>query len=228
LGSTTAVRRPGDHAVARCITICAVVAITLLLGTAAWGGPREDADAAWVAGNYVKAVELYRQAAEQGDPGAMTSLARQYQLGSGTEKNLDEAARWNRRAVEVYRVRAEQGDADAQFVLGSLYDGNAPGIPRDLAAQLKWIMAAAEQDHIIAQTRLGVLYSQGLGVPRDSVKAYTWWLIAGGPHARPLSDRDKRFADIARHNAHDMEGLLSPAQAAQARKLAAAWKPAPR
>jgi TPR repeat protein len=204
------------------------LAIGLSVGSAALAGPREDADAAWRAGDYAKAVTLFRQAAEQGDPVAMTSLARQYEQGSGTAKNLDEAARWNRRAADVFRARAEQGDAEAQYSLGSLYDGHTPGMPGDPAEQLKWVSAAAEHDHIIAQTRLGVLYSSGLGVPKDYVKAYIWWLIASGPHPRELSDRDKRFADIAQRNASDMKSSLTPAQLAQAQKAAAAWKPAPR
>jgi len=202
-----------------------ISAIWAVLSTASWAGPREDGDAAWRANDYAKAVKFYRQAAEQGDPGGMTSLARQYQLGSGTEKNPGEAAKWNKRAAEIYRQRAAQGDAEAQYALAVLYDGNALGMPNDPAEHLKWISAAAEQDHVIAQTRLGLLYSQGLGVSEDRVKAYTWWLIASGPHARPLSDRDKRFADLAAANARDMANALSPAQIAQAKSAATVWKP---
>ncbi len=202
-----------------------LLASGLLASGLALADPRQDADAAWRAGDYAKAVVLFRKAAEQGDPIAMTSLARQYEQGNGTAKNLDEAMRWNRRAAEIFRARAMQGDADAQYSLGSLYDGNTPGMPSDPAEQLKWVAAAADHDHVIAQTRLGVLYSNGLGVPKDYAKAYTWWLIASGPHPRELSDRDKRFADIARRNAADMKASLTPAQLAQAQKAASAWKP---
>ncbi len=39
---------------------------------------------------------------------------------------------------------------------------------------IKELRPLAEQGHAEAQFHLGVLYSQGLGVPKDYVHAYVW------------------------------------------------------
>jgi len=38
----------------------------------------------------------------------------------------------------------------------------------------------AEQGHAEAQLNLGIMYSLGLGVPKDDVQAYVWYTLAAG------------------------------------------------
>jgi hypothetical protein len=208
-------------------TICLALALTLSVSAAAWAGPKEDADKAQGSGDYAKSAQLYRLAAEQGDVSAMRNLALQYQYGRGVAQNLDEAAKWNRRALEVLRPLAERGDTAAQYELSNLYVGVVPGVERDDAQMLKWVVAAAEHDFIPAQARLGNIYLQAQALPKDEVKALMWLLIATAPRTRPLSDQDRRYVDIARGNADPLLHFLKPAQVEQARKLAAAWKAKP-
>ena len=60
----------------------------------------------YYAENYTKAVECYRQAAEQGYAKAQCNLGVCYYNGYGVPQSYSEAVKW-------YRKAAEQGQADA-------------------------------------------------------------------------------------------------------------------
>lgn len=64
--------------------------------------------------NYVKAVEWFRKAAEQGNDVAQYNLAMCYERGEGVVKDLAEAVKW-------YRKAAEQGYAGAKAMLKALW-----------------------------------------------------------------------------------------------------------
>src|SRR5438876_679133 len=76
----------------------------------AMAGPSEDAEAAWMRGDYATAERLYRSLAEQGKASAQHFLAKMYENGQAVSRNSAEAAKWYRRA-------AEQGHSGAQFYL---------------------------------------------------------------------------------------------------------------
>ena len=147
-------------------------------------------------------------AAEQGDPEAQVRLGHLYQRGDGVPENDAEAVAWYLRA-------AGQGYADAQFRLGSVY-GNGRGVPLDYAESLAWFHRAAEQGHDAAQWVLGTTYSWGLrGAPPDEVGAYMWLHLA-------LSQNDKHD----RSPLDRLEARMSPAQIAEAQRLASEWRAA--
>ena len=50
----------------------------------------------------------------------------------------------------------------------------------DYDRALREFRPLAEQGHAQAQVNLGILYSQGRGVPKDSVQAYAWYTLAAG------------------------------------------------
>lgn len=66
-----------------------------------------DAQRAYAAGEYAKAVELFRSLAEQGSASAQGSLGVMYGLGQGVEKDYVEAEKW-------FRLSMEQGHASGQ------------------------------------------------------------------------------------------------------------------
>ena len=73
---------------------------------------------------------------------------------------------------------------------------------------------AAEQGNAHAQTSLGVMYTNGEGVPRDLVRAYAWYGLAaaqGEENAQEYRDR--------------VEGELTLAQRAEGQRLASGWTP---
>jgi uncharacterized protein len=92
------------------------------------------------------------------------------------------------------------------------------GVPQDYAAALQWYCLAAAQGEAWAQFALGVMYSQGQGVPQDYVQAHKWFNLAAATHTKKEA-RDS--AVKARDAAADQ---MTPAQIADAQKLARDWK----
>jgi TPR repeat protein len=122
-------------------------------------------------------------------------------------------------AVSVARLkeRAAQGVARAQFNLGVMYT-KGEGVPQDSTEALKWYRLAAAQGDADAQFNLGVMCYYGHGIPQDYVQSHKWFNpAAANSTAEP--DRDKAV------EARDaLATLMTPAQIAEARKLAREWK----
>ena len=97
---------------------------------------------------------------------------------------------------------------------GPLEDGLAAQSRGDYATVLRLWRPLAEQGHAWAQFNLGVIYYNGRGVKRDYVIAHKWLnLAAAKGHKAAASLRDF-FAK-----------RLTPAQIAEAQRLAREWKP---
>ena len=110
------------------------------------------------------------------------------------------------------RLAAEQGYARAQNNLGVMYY-NGQGVPQDYAEAMKWYRLAAEQGYASAQHNLGVMYNNGNGVPQDYVQAHKWFnLSAASGNASAIKNRD------------NVAARMTPAQIAEAQKLASAWR----
>jgi TPR repeat protein len=116
-------------------------------------------------------------------------------------------------AIRWFRKAAEQGDRDAQTNLGSLYL-LGDSLPQDYTEALKWLRAAAEQDHPLAQTKLGIMYEKGDGVPQDLVQARMWLSLA--------AVQGSELADAFRN---ELTKRMTPAQIAEAQRLAQEWRP---
>jgi uncharacterized protein len=92
------------------------------------------------------------------------------------------------------------------------------GVSEDFAEALKWFRLAAAQGYANAQYSLGIMYQNGEGIPRDYVQAYRWYDLAAVTYTgKP--ERDK--AVKARDN---VAARMTPAQIAEAQKLAREWK----
>ena len=110
---------------------------------------------------------------------------------------------------------ADQGDAVAEFLLGNQY-ANGKGVPQDYSEAMIWFQRAAEQGHAVAKLYLGVMYAEGRGVPQDYVRAHMWFSLAA---AQGEQSSAKTLVGMA-------ERQMTPAQIAEAQKLASDWKPA--
>ena len=129
-----------------------------------------------------------------------------YFRGEGVPQNYAEAVKW-------WRLAADQGNADAQNRLGFIYSRGA-GVPQNYAEALKWYRLAADQGDANTQYFFGLMYANGQGVPQDYVRAHMWFnLSAAQGDQNAARDRD----DIAK--------LMTPAQIAEAQKLAREWQP---
>ena len=65
------------------------------------------------------------------------------------------------------------------------------------------------------------MYANGEGVPRDFVEAYKWYTVAAS--RIPASEAELR--ERARKNRDAVASKMTPAQIAEAQKLAGEWKP---
>jgi TPR repeat protein len=131
------------------------------------------------------------------------------------EDGLDAASRGDyATAIRLWRPLADQGNAIVQTILGTMYTGGG-GIPQDYATAVSWYRRAADQGNPIGQQLLGDMYANGHGVPQDYVLAHMWFNLAAatGMVETAAADRDMVAAK------------MTPAQIAEAQKLAREWKP---
>ncbi len=120
-------------------------------------------------------------------------------------------------ALREWRPLAEQGNAKAQFNLGLIYS-KGRGVPQDYTEAARWYRRAAEQGVAQAQYTLGFMYSKGRAVPQDYAQAHMWYSLAVSRYP-PSKDRDK-----AVFNRNIITAKMTPAQIAEAQKLAREWK----
>ena len=82
----------------------------------------------------------------------------------------------------------------------------------DFATALKEWRLLAEAGNANAQYNLGVMYANGKGVVRDTVQAQMWFYVAA---VKGNTDKVKHTKVIA--------GKMTPAQIAEAQRLAREW-----
>ena len=234
----TTVKRPLKTAVTALV-------VTVSVALSATAGLFEDAIAAIHRGDYAIGLQLYRQAADQGDTRAQIQLAVRYENSS----DYAEAARWFRKAAEQgvaygqyslashyeqghgvrqdyaeavkwYRKAVEQGYDLAEPKLGLMYyDGR--GVAQDYAEAARWFRKAAEAGDVTGQYYLGLMYYNGQGVPQDYVWAHMWFNLSASRIV--VSDKSERDEIVQKR---DMVAVrMTPAQIAEAQKLAREWKP---
>ena len=115
-------------------------------------------------------------------------------------------------ALKEFRPLAEQGHAWAQYNLGVLYD-QGHGVPQDYQEALRWYRLAADQGEATAQNHLGEMYHDGKGVQKDSIQAYMWWTLSA-----------EQGFKLAKESLETGEKKVTPAQLAEAQRLAREWK----
>ncbi len=89
----------------------------------------------------------------------------------------------------------------------------------DYATALREWRPLAEQGNAKAQYNLGVMYGNGVGVPQDEAQAYMWFKLASSTFP-PGENRN-----IAVKSRDIIAKMMTPAQIAEAQKLAREWKP---
>jgi TPR repeat protein len=99
-------------------------------------------------------------------------------------------------------------------VAGPLEDADAAVKRRDYATAMRLIRPLAEQGDASAQYNLGVFYDNGLGVPQNYVTAYMWLNLSAAQGREGAAT----FRDLIARR-------MTPAQIAEAQKLAREWKP---
>ena len=114
--------------------------------------------------NDTTAFELYRKAADLGDPEGQNSLGFMYRQNVVVPRNDSIAVIW-------FRKSAEQDYAPGQANLGFMYKGGY-GVPQDCNEAVKWLSKAAEKKHADALYRLGNIYENGCNdIPDNLIEA---------------------------------------------------------
>ena len=208
----------------------------LLVGCASTNpNPGErTADKFWLTGDYAKAVEVARPRAELGEPWAQLRMAIYYDAGDGVDRDPTEAAKWYKKAA-------------LQIAEGSWAEGRIIG-DKGTAGYF-----GQRNDALIAQYRLALFYSSGIGVEKDLVKAYllsnnvsnksngksVFFCCAfstvpiierDDPRGRESTDfhqRSGRWFDAEQiaKTFSDIENAMTQQQLARARELADNWSP---
>ncbi len=207
------------------------------------------ARAAHARGDYAAELRIYRRLAADGDLRAQDNIGVLYERGLGVTKSMPKRSSgigWPRRkasptrrttsasctrrvtacptdhveAVRWYQRAAAQGDINAQHNLGNMYESGR-GVAQNYAEAVAWFRKAADKGHPMAQANLGVMYELGHGIAQDLVQAHMWFALSAA--AFPASEAKNR--GIATRNRDEIAGRMTPAQLAEAQKLARAWRP---
>jgi len=129
-----------------------------------------------------------------------------YRKGRGVPQDNVQARQW-------YEKAATQGQAKVQYNLGTLYL-NGGGAPKDYQQVLRWFRMAADLGEALAQTKIGIMYEDGQGVPHDFFQAHKWYNLAATNGDMPAAELRDALAK-----------QMTPAQIAEAQKLAREWTP---
>jgi TPR repeat protein len=192
------------------LLVAFILSVSLAHPTLAFTG--EDASVAYKAGNYELALKIWRPLAEQGDGVAQLRLSVMYAQGEGVPKDDAESLKWG-------RLAAENGIVAAQLIMGARYN-EGRGVPKDPEEAVKWFGKAATKGAAYGQFSLGLLYAGGLGIPQDKVQSFKWFTLAAAVF--PPASKE---SDEAIKNANLIAAKMTPAEIAEAQRLAKEWKP---
>ena len=123
-------------------------------------------------------------------------------------------------AMTWFHKAADQGYATAQTNLGVMYT-YGEGVPQDYTEALRWYGKAAERGDALAQYNFGIMYANGRGTPQNYVQAHMWFSLA----ATRFSPWETELHELALMNRDLVATNMTPAQIAEAERLAREWKP---
>ena len=193
-----------------------------------------------------KGIDLLEKSAAQGNADALWYLGELYLDGKQVKK--DET-----KAIQYWEQSASQGDAEKQLLLGNKYSGvqqylKEPKIQVDFSRASEWYEKSAQKGNAEAQMRLATMYRNGVGVPKNTVKAIEWYRKAASQGDVPsllsiayfykvgegvaqnlvysyayynlAASRDSAFSGIRQN----VEAALNSSQRAEGQRLASNWK----
>lgn len=156
-----------------------------------------------------RALQLYRDAAEQGDLSSQYTLGWMLLAGAAFGPNHVEARHWLEKS-------AAQGNSDAITLIGiMLRDGK--GGDTDLAGALGQFRRAADLDNGHAYLDLAAAYANGEGVEADLVQAYKWSRVAS------RNAGTGNFGKAVKSYLAKLASNLQPQQIDEATMQAKAW-----
>lgn len=149
---------------------------------------------------------MMKRAAEQGDPD------RQFLYAQALDKGYCGFKIDKKKAFQWYKKSAEQGNVEADRAIGRMYLWGK-GVKRSTPEALKWLHKAADRGDNHAQAEIGRIYENGWGVKKDLVQAYMWYSLT------------HTCSECASVSLDQITGKMTSKQIAEAKQLAAKWKP---
>lgn len=115
--------------------------------------------------NYLKAIDWFKRAFNQGDSWSAFYLGQIYEFGDGVEQNIDQA-------VLFYKKGVERGNADSHYRLAKWYRTTKHDIQAAISLYENAYSACGDTHGLNV---LGDLYVFGIGVRIDFEKAYGYY-----------------------------------------------------
>lgn len=140
------------------------------------GGPKDEK----------AAFELFRKAAEAGDPLAAYKLGDYYAKADNGQVEPDKAE-----ALRLKAIAAEAGYALAQYEVARIHFEAGE---TDLA--LEWLLRAAQQGHPDALRALASLYNSD-AIPKDAARTYAYYSLFLARLAAPTEAQKAFLTDFA-------------------------------
>lgn len=154
----------------------------------------------------LKALELYKKAAEAGLLKGIMNVASSYGRGmSGVPKDEEQSFAW-------YLKAAEMGDAEAQYLLGQRYRLGV-GVEQDMQKSVEWYEKSAENQFMKAAWVMAQTYEWGEGVSADKEKARHFCRIAA--EQGHVDAQAKLGFDLAHEGQHEEAVIWYEKAAAQ-------------
>ena len=139
------------------------MATALLLTTSVAFADTQAGIAALENNDVETAAKEFQASLDAGDGDGAFYLGRMFELGLGTEVNIQQA-------ILLYKVSAEQESALGMNRLGLMFlDGQT--VIKDFQRGSELVCKAADKGEANAQFNCGAAYSEGKGLPKDTTKA---------------------------------------------------------
>lgn len=135
-------------------------------------------------------VQMISKAAESGYARAQSWFGIMLITGDGVTKDTKTGFEWVKRATS-------SGDSADELVLATLYLEGTGTPPNPDAARnlLESVYAKKDEQAPMAAYYLGWMYMEGKGVPIDTVKAFTWMIVAANSNVSDSVQRLKTLTE---------------------------------
>ena len=130
-----------------------------------------------------ESIRWFRLAAEKKNADAELSLAQMYRDGIGVTADEKESLRW-------LKLSATHGHPVAQSDYAfAVLDENNPELCQESA---EWFSKSALQGNAKAMFNLAIMYHRGIGVPKDRITAFAWYLVSEMDGSEEIQEEVKK------------------------------------
>ncbi len=188
-----------------------ILAIFLLLNLhiEAQAARLEKGIRAYQRGEFTNAYQMLEPLAKEGDPQAQTMLGWMHEWGQSVHQSFITAEWWYVRAsLQGYDLAAQKRAQMHERMETMFQEGMTAFHRGDYVTARGFWSKLANQNHPAAQTNMGALYYEGLGVKRDWREARRWWSKAANlGYAEAQKNLARMDEKIAQRGATRQEAL---------------------